>query len=247
MDWFTSDLHIAHKLMVDEARYQSPFRVHTSVEDHDGAVVAGINKYVRPGDTLYILGDLSFHKLAADTADVLRAINGKKILVKGNHDHRTKNKMGATLPAPVMAELSEFHHYLERTFTVEPDGDGQLICMFHFPIMHWHKQHYGSWHLHGHLHGNPSGVTGKCLDVGWDRWGRPLRLMEIKAEMDKLPTRANHHEQQPKVDYEKILKWYIKHVDECEGKDFMWDIGGPWGNTNPITEAEKAALLEAAK
>jgi hypothetical protein len=141
--------------------------------------------------------------------------------------------------------LTEFHHYLERTFTINPEGPGQLVCMFHFPIMHWHKQHYGSWHLHGHLHGNPSGVPGKALDVGWDAHGKPLNIMEIKALMDKLPARANHHE--PQVDYKKLLKWYINHVGECEGVSFLSDVGTKWGNTDPLTDAEKAALLEAAQ
>lgn len=246
MDYFTSDLHWGHRLMIDESRYESPHRVRTSMEDHDAAIIAAINQRVKPEDTLYIIGDLSFHK-PPQTASNLREINCKKVKVKGNHDHREKNRMGAMLPAAVMLELDEFHHYLERKFTVEPEGPGQLVCMFHFPIMHWHKQHYGSWHLHGHLHGNPSGVPGKALDVGWDKWGKPLSIMEVKAEMDKLPERANHHE--ALVDYEKLLKWYIKHVGECEGINFLGDgyLGCSWGNTAPLTEAEKAALLEAAE
>lgn len=186
MELFTSDLHLGHRKMLEYRGFQT-------LEEHDMHIIDTINRRA-PGSehTLYVLGDLSFHKPDV-TGALLSMIRAKVVLIKGNHDHRKANKEGARLPGCVDIELSEFHHYLERTFTVEPEGPGQLICMFHFPMMHWHKQHYGSWQLHGHLHGNPSGVTGKILDVGWDAHNKPLTLMEVKAIMDTKPLRGNHH------------------------------------------------------
>jgi hypothetical protein len=35
-------------------------------------------------------------------------------------------------------------------------------------VSSWHKQGYGSWHLHGHCHGNHADSKGKMLDVGID-------------------------------------------------------------------------------
>lgn len=40
--------------------------------------------------------------------------------------------------------------------------------MCHYPIMSWDRQRYGSWHLHGHSHGNLSESKGLMLDVGID-------------------------------------------------------------------------------
>lgn len=197
MDFFTSDLHMGHKkMMVAE---DLPFRPWDTMEEHDQGLIDKINSQATSMmDTIYILGDLSFHK-THDTADILSKIVARKVLVKGNHDHRTKNKMDAKLPLDIMFQLDEFHHYLERRFEITPacgccDPEEQLIVMHHFPMMHWHKQHKGSWHLHGHLHGSPSGVPGKIMDVGWDRWGKLLTLDDIDQHMSNMPLRKNHHE-----------------------------------------------------
>jgi calcineurin-like phosphoesterase family protein len=198
MDFFTSDLHFGHNLMVNKAKWESPYRDYATIDEHDHDIISKINHQATSYlDTIYIIGDLSFHKPLV-TADLLSRITAKKVLVKGNHDNRTKNKMGALLSPVVMEELTEFHTYLERKFkvwTIRGGGafDEQNIVMFHFPIMHWRNQDKGWWHLHGHLHGNPSGVPGKCLDVGWDAHGKLLTLEDIRKEMDKLPLRGNHH------------------------------------------------------
>lgn len=196
MDFWTSDLHFGHAKL-------AKLRGYASVEEHDADIVRRINAQACVyTDTLYILGDVSFHKTKA-TVDILQQIIARDIVIKGNHDHRTKNAMGALLPGPIMVELDEFHHYLEREFMVWEDvsgaegmaraGSEQLIVMNHFPLMHWHKQDKGAWQLHGHLHGNPSGVPGKIMDMGWDKWWKLLTLEDIAAYMQPLPVRGNHH------------------------------------------------------
>jgi calcineurin-like phosphoesterase family protein len=195
-DFFTSDLHLGHGLMVDKERYDSPYRDYASRDEMDAGIITKINSQAKKGDKLYIVGDFSFRK-PLETREILEQIDADAILVKGNHDHRKKNSFLSTVE--YANELAEFHVYLERKFNIL-DASGevkpQLIVMFHFPLMHWHKQHYGSWHLHGHLHGNPSGVPGKCLDVGWDKWGRLLSIEEISAIMATKPARGNHHEEE---------------------------------------------------
>ena len=41
------------------------------------------------------------------------------------------------------------------------------VCMSHYPMTVWNRQHYGSFMLHGHCHGSFQG-KGKILDVGLD-------------------------------------------------------------------------------
>lgn len=183
--YFTSDLHFGHKRILT---YENvPHRQYSNVDDMDEAIIASWNSTVEPSDTVYILGDFSFRK-HSETLDILRKLKGKKVLVKGNHDN---------LNVECKEQLSEFHLYLERELFIEhPHYDIAQkieIQMFHFPIMHWHKQYYGSWHLHGHLHGNPSGVQGRVLDVGWDAHGKLLSLEDIAEIMKDKQVRCNHH------------------------------------------------------
>lgn len=191
-DFFTSDLHMGHRLMVNKERYVSKYRNYQDTDEMDNDMIVRINKQATHEDTIYVIGDFSFHK-TEQTRKILQRINADVVLIKGNHDHRKKNSFQSMVE--YSDELAEFHMYLERKFTVCPQGDPQLIVMFHFPLMHWHKQHYGSWHLHGHLHGNPSGVPGKCLDVGWDVHGKLLSLKDVAKIMNTKPERGNHHEE----------------------------------------------------
>lgn len=187
--FFTSDLHLGHRLMVNKERHTSPFRNYNDVDEMDADIIRRWCRQVQPSDTVYILGDFSFRR-ANETRSILHALNGRKVLVKGNHDHREKSNPYSQVE--YADALDEFHIYLERKFIIGGKEE-QLICMLHFPMMHWHKQHYGSWHLHGHLHGNPSGVTGKCLDVGWDKHGKLLSLQDVAEIMSTKTVRGNHH------------------------------------------------------
>jgi calcineurin-like phosphoesterase family protein len=41
------------------------------------------------------------------------------------------------------------------------------IVLCHYPMAHWDRRHYGSWHLFGHCHGRFE-VMGLAYDVGVD-------------------------------------------------------------------------------
>lgn len=149
--WFTSDLHKSHKNIL---QYTDRHLV-TTQEDHDQWLVDIWNSQVNPEDTVYHLGDLSFAKKPSQTLEWLSKLNGRKILIKGNHD--SSDTMKEYNKAGYQTEI-----YLEKTI------QGQHICMFHFPLTIWHRQHYNSWHLHGHSHGTFTEGKGKILDVGID-------------------------------------------------------------------------------
>lgn len=154
--WFTSDLHFFHKNIV---KFTDRNLV-TDAENHTEWLIELWNKTVHKSDVVYHLGDFSFSKNVNDTINVINRLNGNIHLIKGNHD-RTDNfkKLGT------MDRVST-HQYLEKSFTIEDENFH--VVMFHFPIASWHKQHHGSWHLHGHSHGSYLDGKGKILDVGLD-------------------------------------------------------------------------------
>lgn len=181
--FFTSDTHFGHKGIIGRGY---PHRDCSSLDAMDKNIIERWNDQIWHSDQVYILGDLSFYK-PPKTVEILQQLRGQKFLIKGNHDH-TKNMTQA-----FKDQFQAIHKYHEVRIKIGENKDKQHICLFHFPIMHWPSQHYSSWHLHGHLHGSPSGVPGKCLDVGWDKHGKLLSLGEVKAYMDTQPVRSNHH------------------------------------------------------
>lgn len=149
----TSDIHHFHNKICEFTNR----KLLTSQENHTQWLIEIWNKNVTKSDLVYVLGDYSFSTKYQPIADFTGKLNGQKIIIKGNHDRRehldqlVKDKL-----------IAAWYDYKEIKL------GATSTCLFHFPIKHWHKQAHGSWHLHGHLHGAPSGLDGKVLDVGLD-------------------------------------------------------------------------------
>ena len=81
MIYFTSDLHFFFKKF---SRVGT--RVFDSFEEKNEFLVTQWNSVVSEKDEVYILGDVS-NGGGAETAEIIRQLNGKKYLVHGNNDH----------------------------------------------------------------------------------------------------------------------------------------------------------------
>lgn len=180
MIYFTSDLHHRHKNILNICKSTRPWETREQMTE---ALIEYHNDLVREEDTLYILGDFSFGK-AGFTLDVLRAMAGKKVIIRGNHDEWLDKVAQEQLQDVGVIEVRDL---LCRKF------DGKKIVMCHYSIRAWQDQGRGSLHIYGHSHGNLEGF-GKSMDVGWDAWGRYLLLEEV---IDRLGEReievADHH------------------------------------------------------
>lgn len=77
--WFTSDWHFSHRNII---KYCD--RPWETVEKMDKALVKLWNKTVKPYDTVIFVGDFSLGWSAVE--QITPILNGKKILVAGNHD-----------------------------------------------------------------------------------------------------------------------------------------------------------------
>lgn len=134
--YFISDLHFYHKNIIKfEGR---PF---DSVEDMNNKLIENWNSTVKKNDDIYILGDFSFGNQKL-TLELLQKLNGKKFLIRGNHDHVIdKNPR-------IYSEFEWVKDYYVLKY------NNLKFILFHFPIQVWNCQHYGSIHLYGHVHGN---------------------------------------------------------------------------------------------
>lgn len=80
--WFTADTHFGHSNIIKYCN--RPFQ---TIEEHDSYLIRIWNSRVKPEDVVFHLGDFCFKKLKGKTAQFyLDQLNGKIIVVKGNHD-----------------------------------------------------------------------------------------------------------------------------------------------------------------
>lgn len=131
--------------------------------------------------TLFIIfGDFAF--LAEDKIDeLLSRLNGRKVFIFGNHDKAMRSDK-VRRHFDIMTPYLEVYH------------DKQLICMFHYPQIRWNKSHRGSFHVHGHEHGNykyPEPC--RAMDVGAPCINyTPISLDEVVRTLSPFPVTGHH-------------------------------------------------------
>lgn len=154
--FYTSDLHLFHKLMVKERGFSSP-------EEMNEKIIKNWNAVVKKDDEVYFLGDLALGPIPG-TVEILKRLNGKIHWILGNHDHKKDIKKisslykFASIQNDCRIKIPACHIQQEQ----------QEIVMYHYPIAIWNKRQWGAYHLHGHSHGAYFIEHGFILDVGLD-------------------------------------------------------------------------------
>lgn len=176
--WIGSDYHWHHSNIL---KFCPETRGHfNTVEEMNARMIMEWNTIVSPDDTVYSLGDMAF--CSAEKARILmKRLNGRIILVKGNHDDKNLKDPG------YYNCFESVHDYLEVTY------NGTHCVLFHYPIAEFNRQHKGSVHFHGHLHQNKSGLEHfRVRNVGMDYTGQILMRME-NAIADALKGEIKGH------------------------------------------------------
>lgn len=168
--WVVSDTHFGHKGVCEFLNYDgTKMRPWDDVQQMDEDMIQMWNDVVAPNDRVYHLGDVVINRKALP---ILAKLNGKKVLVKGNHDIFT---------------LKDYLPYFEdiRAYLVK-----QNIVFSHIPI-HPSSMERFRMNVHGHLHANrvllPDGsIDPKYLCVCVEQTGyKPIAIEEIYAYADK--------------------------------------------------------------
>jgi calcineurin-like phosphoesterase family protein len=145
------------------------------------AMIKEWNELIGPEDTTYILGDVAFMG-GFDASKIMNRLNGKKILVEGNHDRKT------LMDKHFFESFEEVHKYLAIQY------NGTMVVMSHFPFLEWDQMHRGSVHLYGHLHGGTTGMEKyRMQDVGMDATGViAVSMDEVIASALKREIKTHH-------------------------------------------------------
>lgn len=131
--FFTADTHFGHEAMI---RFENrPFR---DVKDMEEKLVCSWNETVGPEDEIYMLGDFAFGDKEEITR-LCRRLNGKKILVLGNHDKQ----------APEWYRSCGFCEASPWPIIIEG-----FWILSHEPLYINENMPYAN--IYGHVHGNPT-------------------------------------------------------------------------------------------
>lgn len=155
--FYTADLHFGH----DAMRTMAPASRggFATVEDMDRAMIEGINARVGKTDILYIVGDFAISKDDAYVRRCFHALNGRKILIIGNHDVTDDGML-----KPVLATLPWDQ---APVHSLQTSDEGERLSLHHLALRVWPGQFKGGWHFYGHSHGKIPHM-GKSRDVGVD-------------------------------------------------------------------------------
>jgi len=137
MNWYTADLHFWHYNIL---KYEP--RPYKDIIEMNEGLINNWNKKVQKNDNIYIVGDFSFGD-ANQTLNILNRLQGKKYLIKGNHDRIINN-----------SEVRNKFEWIKEYYVVKENSTP--IILFHYPIQTWDRKHYGSLHFYGHVHSNIS-------------------------------------------------------------------------------------------
>ena len=133
-NFYISDLHLGHANVIKFDR--RPFK---NLEEMHKTLFTNWNNVVSNDDTVYILGD--FCQLNEQYwIDYLKNLNGKKVLVSGNHDIKCPSK-----------ELRKY--FLDVTPYKEITDNSKRVIMSHYPIpMYRGAYNPNIYMLYGHVH-----------------------------------------------------------------------------------------------
>ena len=146
MIWFTADCHFGHTNIIKFCN--RPF---ITVEQMNRQIIENFQEVVKEGDLTFFIGDTSFNLVDK----YLDQIPGDKVLIRGNHDHRSYKKWDFASPYCMIKDVHLLKH------------NGNKFFLSHYSHRVWPESHFGSFHLYGHSHGTLPGF-GRSMDVGVD-------------------------------------------------------------------------------
>lgn len=179
MIYYTSDLHIGHENIIRLCN-----RPYKTVEEMNGDLIKRWNIKVGPKDEVYILGDMFFkYTDIQQVKDILKSLNGKKHLIKGNHDKFLK-------------QLNWRDYFESLDLYKEIDDKGRMVCMFHYPVEEWNGYYRNSYMLYGHVHDNMGDIKkhSRKFNVGVDVNDFEPKTLDELIESNKILCKSYHTE-----------------------------------------------------
>lgn len=167
MIWVTSDLHLNH------AGILKTCRKFNSIEEHNEYIIKQYNSVVEKDDLVYILGDCLWSPVTKG-ADLIKRLNGRKILITGNHDRGTigeYKKMG-------FIDVKDSPIYYSSSIILSHEPAFEAFCN---PYV---------YNIYGHLHQAIVDLP-NFINVNTELYDyKPISLKELQEKIrDKVKSR----------------------------------------------------------
>ena len=188
MNFFTSDMHLGHRNIVEICSRPFP-DVATMIDE----LIQRNNSMVTDRDDVWDLGDVAYRCSPWEVAESLKQLNGHRHILLGNHDKPLReaykkgllNDMVKTGKIEIIGGETAIYDknlIIAKQLTI----DGQRVILSHYSYRTWPSAFRGAIMLYGHSHGNLSDYY-KSFDVGVDSHNfYPWSWLEIKAKMDQI-------------------------------------------------------------
>ena len=139
-NFYVSDLHFGHANIMNHSK-----RNFKNVDEMDQIFIDNWNSVITDKDDVWILGDFSL-KSHKNAIEYLRALKGKKHLIRGNHDRDWIKKV----------DLSKFFVSNENLSFISDGKHRITVC--HYPMMSWPHMSTNGYMVFGHIHHNTDAV-----------------------------------------------------------------------------------------
>lgn len=175
--WFCSDHHFFHN---KEFIYKP--RCENSVEEMNESIIKMHNFFVKPEDTVYMLGDVGLNGTPEEILDCVRKLNGKKYLCIGNHDSDKRLEVYAASGLFEDIQMAYRIKYKKKTFILS-----------HYPtIVSNFEEDKPIYNIHGHLHSKElfhENLPG-CIQISMEQnYCIPISIDEIILKITTYKTR----------------------------------------------------------
>jgi calcineurin-like phosphoesterase family protein len=153
MKYFSSDWHLFHRNVIKFS--DRPFK---TLDEMNQEIIRRAFSKLKAGDSLYLLGDISWNEEGWKLIQSLAPKNVEIHLILGNHEVITGTAK------QVCRSITPFK---------EVKIQGNLVTLCHYPMVTWNRSHYNAWLLFGHHHAKSHGMetiekygkNGKVLNV----------------------------------------------------------------------------------
>ncbi len=136
--FFTADTHFGDRHILRQRG-----AAFADIAAHDAALIAAWNEAVAPSDDVWHLGDFASDTSREHCGDVFARLNGRKRLIRGNHD--TNRVLDLPWCEPPIESL--------RLVVRDDHGAEWRFFLAHYAHRAWPGLWRGTRHLYGHTHG----------------------------------------------------------------------------------------------